>query len=98
MKNYWKILFSIGLQLLAGSVFAQQISINALRFSSLANQNRMMFDVTASPKHKVFVIENPSRLVIDIKNAHLVRPIQSTDRQRIHCFPEYAREQKMTPI
>ncbi len=31
----------------------------------------MSFSVSASPKHRVFVLENPSRLVIDIKNAAL---------------------------
>jgi len=31
----------------------------------------MMFDVTASTEHRVFMMDNPSRLVIDIKNAQL---------------------------
>ncbi len=31
----------------------------------------MIFDVTASPQHRVFVMDNPSRLVIDISNAQL---------------------------
>jgi N-acetylmuramoyl-L-alanine amidase len=31
----------------------------------------MMFDVTASTQHRVFVMDNPSRLVIDITNAQL---------------------------
>lgn len=36
---------------------------------------RLMFEVTSSPKHRVFVLDNPSRLVIDIKNAHLSRAL-----------------------
>jgi N-acetylmuramoyl-L-alanine amidase len=75
VSGFGKILLAIGLQLTAGAVFAQQTSINALRFSSVANQVRMIFEVTSSPSHRVFVLENPPRLVIDIKDAHLARPI-----------------------
>ena len=71
MVSYWKILFAIGLQLITVVCFAQQTSVNALRFSTLANQLRMTFDVTSSPSHRVFVLDNPARLVIDIKNAQL---------------------------
>ena len=75
MKNYWNILFFLGLQLLCVSSYAQQINVNSLRYTTTSKQNRMMFDVTASPKHQVFVMDNPSRLVIDIKNAQLERPL-----------------------
>jgi N-acetylmuramoyl-L-alanine amidase len=71
MKNYWKVLFFFGLQLLSVSGYAQQINVNSLRYTTTSKQNRMMFDVTASPQHRVFVMDNPSRLVIDIKNAQL---------------------------
>jgi len=71
MKNYWNILFFLGLQLLPMSSYAQQIDVNSLRYTTTAQQNRILFDVTASPQHRVFVMDNPSRLVIDIKNARL---------------------------
>ena len=75
MRNYWKILFFVGLQLLSVSSYAQQINVNSLRYTTSSKQNRMMFDVTASPIHRVFVMDNPSRLVIDIKNARLERSL-----------------------
>jgi N-acetylmuramoyl-L-alanine amidase len=62
---------AIGLQLGAGLCVAQQTSVNSLRFSSAANLVRMTFDVTSSPSHRVFVLDNPARLVIDIKDSHL---------------------------
>ena len=71
MRNYWKILFFFGLQLSSVSCFAQQINVNALRYTTTAQQNRILFDVTVAPEHRVFVMDNPSRLVIDIKNARL---------------------------
>ncbi|MDD1636215.1 MAG: AMIN domain-containing protein, partial [Methylococcaceae bacterium] len=75
MKNYWKILFFLGLQLLSMSGYAQQINVNSLHYTTTSKQNRMMFDLTASPKHRVFVMDNPARLVIDIKDAQLNRAL-----------------------
>ncbi|UOA09493.1 N-acetylmuramoyl-L-alanine amidase [Methylobacter sp. S3L5C] len=71
MINYWKILFFVGLQLLSVSSYAQQINVNSLRYTTSSKQNSMAFDVTASTEHRFFVMDNPSRLVIDIKNARL---------------------------
>jgi N-acetylmuramoyl-L-alanine amidase len=71
MRNYWKILFFFGLQLSPVSGFAQQINVNTLHYTTTAQQNRILFDVTVAPEYRVFVMDNPSRLVIDIKNARL---------------------------
>ena len=75
MRNYEKIFFFIGLQLLSSSTYAQPINVKSLQFDTTSKQNRLIFDVTASPQHRVFVMENPSRLVIDISNAHLERSL-----------------------
>ncbi|MDP2903688.1 MAG: N-acetylmuramoyl-L-alanine amidase [Methylovulum sp.] len=71
MRNYCKILFILGLQLLSVASYAGQVNVNSLHFSTAAQRARMSFAVSSSPKHRVFVLENPSRLVIDIKNAAL---------------------------
>ena len=76
MKSYWKVLFFLGLQLLTVSSFAQPIDVNSLRYTTTSKQNRLLFDITAATEHKVFVMENPSRLVIDIKNAQLNRSLK----------------------
>lgn len=71
MGSYRKILFIIGLQLLAIPSYAGQININSLRYWNTPDQNQMLFDVTSSPEHRVFLMNNPSRLVIDIRNANV---------------------------
>ncbi|MFI3196809.1 MAG: N-acetylmuramoyl-L-alanine amidase [Methylococcaceae bacterium] len=71
MRNYYKILLFSGLQLMSVSGYAQQINVNSLRYTTNPNQNQITFEVTSSPQHRVFVMDNPSRLVIDIKNAQL---------------------------
>jgi len=87
MRIYWKILFFLGLQLLTVSSYAQQISVNSLLYTTDSKQNRMMFNVTASPEHRVFVMDNPTRLVIDIKNAQLKRALS----QPSSAHPLFAR-------
>jgi len=57
------------------SSYAQQINVNSLHYTTTPKQNRMLFDVTTSPEHRVFFMDNPSRLVIDIKNAQLKRSL-----------------------
>jgi N-acetylmuramoyl-L-alanine amidase len=69
MRNHWKGLFVFGLLSLSMPSHGQPVDISSLHYSQAAKQTRMVFDVSASPKHRVFV--QNSQLVIDIKNAKL---------------------------
>ncbi len=69
MRSYWKFLFISGFQLLAGAVYAEQINIGSLNYWNTPDQTQMLFDVSASPEHRVFLMNNPARLVIDVRNA-----------------------------
>ena len=69
MRSYWKFLFISGFQLLAGAVYAEQINISSLNYWNTPDQTQMLFDVSASPEHRVFLMNNPARLVIDVRNA-----------------------------
>ena len=71
MVSCWKVLFIIGLQLLAVPVYSQQININSLRYWNTPDQTQMLFDVSSSPEHRVFLMNNPARLVIDMRNANV---------------------------
>jgi len=71
MGRYWKVLFIIGSQLLAVPGYAEQINISALRYWNTPDQTQMLFDVTSSPEHRVFLMNNPSRLVIDMRNTNI---------------------------
>jgi N-acetylmuramoyl-L-alanine amidase len=53
--------------------YAQQIRVGSVRYASEAGRAKIIFDVTSSPKHRVFVLDNPSRLVIDVKNTQANR-------------------------
>lgn len=71
MGNYRKALFIIGLQLLAVPGYAEQINISSLRYWNTPDQTQMLFDVSSSPEHRVFLMNNPARLVIDMRNANV---------------------------
>ncbi|XVL53543.1 N-acetylmuramoyl-L-alanine amidase [Methylobacter sp. G7] len=71
MGSFWKVLFIIGLQLLAVPGYAQQIDIGLLQYWNTPDQTQMLFDVTSSPEHRVFLMKNPARLVIDMRNANV---------------------------
>jgi len=64
-------MFVFGLQLWSAAGFAEQINVNSLRYETTPDQTRMMFDVTSSPEHRVFLMDHPARLVIDVRNAQL---------------------------
>lgn len=48
---------------------AQQILMDSVCYESKNSGSKLIFDVSDSPEHRVFVMDNPSRLVIDVKNA-----------------------------
>jgi N-acetylmuramoyl-L-alanine amidase len=67
MNNFYKLLFFLALQLLPLWAYAQPISLNAVRYVNLKDQSRLLFDVSRNPSYRVFVLNNPPRLVIDVK-------------------------------
>ena len=73
MRNYCEMLCAFGLLSLSVPSYAQQVDISSLHYAQAARQTRLIFDVSASPKHRVFVQNNPSQLVIEIKNANLAQ-------------------------
>lgn len=70
-----KVFFIFVALLFSASGYAQQIRVGSVRYESGAGQSKIVFDVTDSPKHRVFVLDNPSRLVIDVKNAQTERAL-----------------------
>ena len=74
MRNQWKGLFVLGLLSLSVPAYAQQVDISSLHYTQAAKQMRLIFDVSSSPRHRVFVQNKPTQqLVIDIKNAKLAQ-------------------------
>jgi len=59
------------------AAFAQtgQIKVKSMRFWTAPDYTRLVFDVSATPEHQVFLLKNPYRLVIDIDNARFSKSL-----------------------
>lgn len=72
MKTILKILCLYGLQLVFSGCNALAVAIDTLKYSDDGRQLRILFDETISPpRYRLFVLDNPTRLVIDLKNTAL---------------------------
>lgn len=87
MNVFQQTLCVIGLQLFSVAVFAQAVHVKDLIYSSSSSKSRLRFNVSASPKHRVFVLDKPSRLVIDIANAVL----DASPKQPVASHPLFAK-------
>ena len=63
------------LQITTLSICARQLEVSDLAISMHEQQGRLIFDVNEPAKHRVYVLDKPDRLVIDIKNAKLIKPV-----------------------
>lgn len=76
MRNLRIFCFFLGLFFYSLAINAQQIAIDSLRFWTAPDYTRLVFDVTNAPAHQVFILKNPYRLVIDLNNTRLTKPLK----------------------
>ncbi len=64
----------------ASITLAAQTKVKSLRISSTAEKTRIVFDLSAIPKHKVFQLDDsaPARLVIDFFNAGIDKELMQS--------------------
>lgn len=75
MFRLLKILSTLILSILVTDiVYAQSAGVNQLRYSKSVDYSRMVFDLTMSVEHHVFLLNKPARVVIDLKNTKLLKP------------------------
>jgi N-acetylmuramoyl-L-alanine amidase len=65
--------------LLVSAVCADPVNIRGVRMWPAPDNTRLVFDVTADVEHSLFVLKNPDRLVIDLKNTSLNKPFVGLD-------------------
>ena len=75
MKNCLALIIIVLASFAVQPVFSAPITVSAVRYSTSSDRNRMVFDVTGSVKYKLFRLDSPPRLVIDIYNARAVKPL-----------------------
>jgi N-acetylmuramoyl-L-alanine amidase len=68
---------------LSVSAFAEQVSMQNVRIWAAPDNTRVVFDVSGPVEHKLELLSNPTRLVVDIDNAKITNTISkpvSTDK------------------
>lgn len=79
MRSLINVIFIALLQSLAGQVLAEQTAVNSLHHLVASDHCRLIFDLSAQSSHKIFQLDNPPRLVVDIKNARLTGKLDQPD-------------------
>ncbi|MBD3610490.1 MAG: N-acetylmuramoyl-L-alanine amidase [Gammaproteobacteria bacterium] len=54
--------------LVTGQLYAQSVRVDGVRMWQAPDSLRMVFDVSGRAQHKMFLLSNPDRVVIDLKN------------------------------
>lgn len=66
-----KLFFLIGLALVFNAVPANAVELTGMRSWTAPDSTRIVFDLSAHADYHLFVLDHPSRLVIDIKDGQL---------------------------
>ncbi|OOZ35734.1 N-acetylmuramoyl-L-alanine amidase [Solemya velesiana gill symbiont] len=64
-------------------VLAQQTQVDNMRLWAAPDHTRLVLDTSAQVEHTLFSLENPSRLVIDLKNAKLKGVLPDTGKDPV---------------
>ncbi|MBI3576019.1 MAG: N-acetylmuramoyl-L-alanine amidase, partial [Gammaproteobacteria bacterium] len=78
MRRLARLLFPI-LFLTAAVAGAEPVSVQHLRVWRAPDHTRLVFDVSGPVEHRLFMLQNPDRLVVDIDNARLAEPLKDVD-------------------
>lgn len=54
---------------------AQQVNVDSLRYKTRSNASRLVFDLSKKAPSHVFLLQNPPRLVIDLKKTRTIKPL-----------------------
>lgn len=65
--------------LLTPVAYAQTVSVQGIRTWTAPDNTRVVFDISGPVDHSLFLLKNPDRLVIDLKNTNYFKPPSGLD-------------------
>ena len=74
-----RIITALVLLALSAAAAADPVRVNSLRMWPAPDNTRLVFDVGGPVEHTLFTLSQPERIVIDIKNAQLVKALPQLD-------------------
>ncbi|MFT5446460.1 MAG: N-acetylmuramoyl-L-alanine amidase [Gammaproteobacteria bacterium] len=75
-----KFLLMLALSLAGVQVSADPVSIERIRAWPAPDHTRVVFDVAAPVEHSLFMLKNPDRVVVDLRNARLATKLPRSQR------------------
>lgn len=78
MKISGKFLVQLIAVLLAGPAWGDTTAVHSARLWAAPDHTRVVFDISAPVQYSLFTLKNPSRIVIDINEARLDKPLSGS--------------------
>lgn len=79
MRAAARLLLSVFLLLTTAAVMAEPVSIQQLRVWRAPDHTRLVFDLSGPLEHRLFTLQDPHRIVVDMDNARLPEPLKDVD-------------------
>lgn len=79
MRNVFRLLMMLILLLVGTAVGAEPVTVQQMRVWRAPDHTRIVFDVSGPLEHRLFTLQNPNRIVVDIDNARLQEPLPDVD-------------------
>ena len=74
-----RFLFPVFLLLMSATAWGQEVLVQNLRVWRAPDHTRLVFDLTGPVEHRLFTLQNPNRVVIDMDNARLQGKVTDVD-------------------
>ncbi len=79
MRPVSRLFFSILLLLISAIAFAEPVSVQHMRVWRAPDHTRIVFDVSGPLEHRLFTLQDPHRIVVDMDNARLQGPLPEVE-------------------
>ncbi len=79
MRLVSRLFSSVLLLLISATVFAEPVSVQHLRVWRAPDHTRLVFDVSGPLEHRLFTLQDPHRIVVDMDNARLQGPLPEVE-------------------
>lgn len=79
MKALARLLLPLLLLLAAAAIRAEPVTVQHMRVWRAPDHTRIVFDLSGPLEHRLFTLQDPHRIVVDMDNARLEEPLKDVD-------------------
>ncbi|HSW52437.1 MAG TPA: N-acetylmuramoyl-L-alanine amidase [Sulfuricaulis sp.] len=79
MKALARLWLPVFLLLVAAATWAEPVAVQHMRVWRAPDHTRIVFDLSGPLEHRLFTLQNPHRIVVDMDNARLQEPLKDVD-------------------